>query len=73
MAVYKDDDGNVSKFSALCPHMKGVVCWNAAERSFDCPVHASRFSKEGICVMGPAKGNLEKVDGPDRTIKGAVA
>ncbi|KAF4468073.1 hypothetical protein FALBO_5048 [Fusarium albosuccineum] len=61
-AVYKDEDGNVKKFSALCPHMKGVVCWNATENSFDCPVHGSRFSSEGICVMGPAKGNLEPMD-----------
>ena len=27
-AIYKDDEGKVHKFSALCPHMKGVVCWN---------------------------------------------
>jgi hypothetical protein len=27
-AIYKDDAGNVHKFSALCPHLKGVVCWN---------------------------------------------
>ncbi|KAJ9628492.1 hypothetical protein H2203_002391 [Taxawa tesnikishii (nom. ined.)] len=26
------------------------------------PVHGSRFSKEGICVIGPAKGNLEPKD-----------
>lgn len=62
LAVYKDDEGKVHKYSALCPHMKGVVCWNAVERSFDCPVHGSRFSKDGICVIGPAKGNLEPAD-----------
>ena len=50
------------KFSALCPHMKGVVCWNSAEKSWDCPVHGSRFSKEGICVNGPAKMNLSPED-----------
>jgi len=62
MAVYKDDSGKVHKFSAICPHLKGVVCWNAAEKSFDCPVHGSRFSKEGICVDGPAKANLSPFD-----------
>lgn len=62
MAVYKDDNGNVTKFSALCPHLKGVVCWNSAEKSFDCPVHGSRFSKEGVCVIGPAKANLAPAD-----------
>ncbi|KAH0121885.1 FAD dependent oxidoreductase, partial [Aureobasidium melanogenum] len=58
IAVYKTESGEVRKMSALCPHMKGVVCWNHAEASWDCPVHASRFSSDGVCVMGPAKGNL---------------
>lgn len=62
LAIYKDDAGKVHTFSALCPHMKGVVCWNKLEKSWDCPVHASRFSKDGICVMGPSKGNLEPED-----------
>src|ERR1700761_6999922 len=36
IAVYKDDEGNVHKLSAFCPHMKGVVCWNTMEKSWDC-------------------------------------
>ncbi|KAI4251305.1 MAG: hypothetical protein LQ352_004922, partial [Teloschistes flavicans] len=47
IAVYKDEDGKVSKLSALCPHLKGVVCWNRVEKSWDCPVHGSRFGKDG--------------------------
>ncbi|KAK5174512.1 uncharacterized protein LTR77_001592 [Saxophila tyrrhenica] len=62
VAVYKDDEGGVHKFSALCPHMKGVICWNGVEKSWDCPVHGSRFSKDGVCVMGPAKGHLNPAD-----------
>ncbi|KAL8825391.1 MAG: hypothetical protein Q9170_007805 [Blastenia crenularia] len=62
MAVYKDDEGKLYKFSALCPHMKGVVCWNKDEKSWDCPVHGSRFGKDGVGVMGPAKGNLPPAD-----------
>lgn len=62
VAVYKDENGNVKQFSALCPHLKGVVCWNHVEKSFDCPVHGSRFSKEGICVSGPAKAGLAPAD-----------
>lgn len=62
IAVYKSEDGKVNKLNALCPHMKGVLCWNSLEKSWDCPIHASRFSKEGICVMGPAKGNLQPFD-----------
>jgi Rieske Fe-S protein len=62
IAVYKDENGKVEKFSGLCPHLKGVLCWNGTEKSFDCPVHGSRFSKDGICVMGPAKANLPPID-----------
>lgn len=58
IAVYKDESGNVTKLSALCPHLKGVVCWNQAEKSFDCPIHGSRFSPQGVCVDGPSKTNL---------------
>ncbi|USW55904.1 Putative FAD dependent oxidoreductase, rieske [2Fe-2S] iron-sulfur domain, yhfW Rieske [Septoria linicola] len=62
LAVYKEDDGTVHKFSALCPHMHGVVCWNRTEKSWDCPIHGSRFSKDGINVMGPAKANMAPAD-----------
>ncbi|KAJ5544956.1 hypothetical protein N7535_006657 [Penicillium sp. DV-2018c] len=61
IAVYKDENGRVHKRSALCPHMKGVVCWNNTEKSWDCPVHGSRFGKDGVCIDGPAKGNLQPV------------
>ena len=69
IAIYKDDGGNVHKFSALCPHMKGVVCWNDSEKSWDCPVHASRFSKDGIQIMGPAKVGLGPVDDSGQAIQ----
>ncbi|KAL2167201.1 hypothetical protein VTG60DRAFT_1613 [Thermothelomyces hinnuleus] len=62
LAVYKDEEGKTHKYSALCPHMKGVVCWNDVENSFDCPVHGSRFSKDGICIIGPATANLAPAD-----------
>lgn len=62
VAVYRDDQGKVSTFSALCPHLKGVVCWNAVEESWDCPVHGSRFAKDGVQVFGPAKAGLGPVD-----------
>lgn len=72
-AIYKDDQGKTHKFSALCPHMKGVVCWNGMEKSWDCPVHGSRFSKDGVCVMGPAKGNLGPSDDSGQQLQGKTA
>lgn len=63
LAVYKDGEGNVTTFSAICPHMHGVVAWNATEKSWDCPVHGSRFDGlTGKCVMGPAIHGLKPED-----------
>jgi glycine/D-amino acid oxidase-like deaminating enzyme/nitrite reductase/ring-hydroxylating ferredoxin subunit len=59
IAIFKDENGQVTKMSALCPHMHGVVCWNPVEKSWDCPVHGSRFGEKGLCVQGPAKANLD--------------
>lgn len=60
VAVYKDDGGEVHKMTAICPHLHGIVAWNSAEKSFDCPIHGSRFSCKGELLIGPAKGGLEK-------------
>lgn len=62
MAVYKDDDRQVHRYSAVCPHMQGIVRWNKTEGSWDCPVHGSRFSCDGVCVEAPAKSNLAPLD-----------
>ncbi|MCJ1384046.1 hypothetical protein MMC17_007162 [Xylographa soralifera] len=62
LAVYKDDQGKVHQFSALCPHLQGVVCWNKTEKSWDCPIHGSRFSKDGVQIMGPSKAGLSPAD-----------
>ncbi len=44
--------------SAVCSHLGGVVTWNNAERSWDCPLHGSRFSADGSLLEGPATSDL---------------
>ncbi|MCJ1479188.1 hypothetical protein MMC13_007872 [Lambiella insularis] len=61
-AVYKDKDGKVHRMSAVCPHLKGIVCWNNDEKSWDCPIHGSRFSPEGLQVCNPSKRGLQPFD-----------
>ena len=61
-AVSCNEQGVVRKCSAVCPHLGGIVAWNAAEKSFDCPMHGSRFDREGTVVNGPANSNLKQVD-----------
>jgi glycine/D-amino acid oxidase-like deaminating enzyme/nitrite reductase/ring-hydroxylating ferredoxin subunit len=61
LAVYKDEENKVHAFSAVCPHMGCMVQWNGEEKSFDCPCHGSRFTKEGIVINGPATLGLERI------------
>jgi glycine/D-amino acid oxidase-like deaminating enzyme/nitrite reductase/ring-hydroxylating ferredoxin subunit len=53
-AAYRDDDGVLHAVSARCTHLGCVVGWNAAERSWDCPCHGSRFGVDGEVLQGPA-------------------
>ncbi|PWY67121.1 gamma-glutamylputrescine oxidoreductase [Aspergillus sclerotioniger CBS 115572] len=62
VAVYKDEEGNAHRFSAVCPHSRAVLNWNQTEKSWDCPVHGSRFSCDGVCVQGPSKSNLTPIN-----------
>jgi glycine/D-amino acid oxidase-like deaminating enzyme/nitrite reductase/ring-hydroxylating ferredoxin subunit len=61
-AVYRDENNQIHAFSAVCPHMKGIVQWNATEKTFDCPVHGSRFTIEGKVVNGPAESDLRELE-----------
>jgi glycine/D-amino acid oxidase-like deaminating enzyme/nitrite reductase/ring-hydroxylating ferredoxin subunit len=54
-------DGVVCRLSAHCAHLGGIVRWNDAEQSWDCPLHGSRFSAEGKLLEGPATHNLLKL------------
>lgn len=58
IAVYRDDEGFLHEFSAACPHLKGQLHWNSSEKTWDCPVHGSRFNAIGEVLNGPAYGNL---------------
>lgn len=58
IAVYRDDEGNLHQCSAVCPHLGGIVAWNAVEHSWDCPCHGSRFDAFGKVVNGPAASDL---------------
>ncbi|GAT73704.1 glycine/D-amino acid oxidase, deaminating [Microbacterium sp. HM58-2] len=51
-------DGRVCAVSAVCTHLGGIVRWNSAERTWDCPLHGSRFAPDGKVLEGPAQRNL---------------
>ncbi len=48
----------------VCTHLGGLLHWNDAERSWDCPLHGSRFAPDGSVLEGPASRPLS-ADGRD--------
>jgi glycine/D-amino acid oxidase-like deaminating enzyme/nitrite reductase/ring-hydroxylating ferredoxin subunit len=62
VAVYRDENGELHKVSAVCTHLGCIVTWNNAERTWDCPCHGSRFDFEGKVIQGPAVKDLEPKD-----------
>ncbi|RDI67794.1 FAD-dependent oxidoreductase [Nocardia pseudobrasiliensis] len=56
-------DGHTRRVSAVCPHLGGVVAWNDAECSWDCPLHGSRFAPDGRVLEGPATRALTPAPG----------
>lgn len=62
VAGYRDEHGELHKVSAVCTHLKCIVTWNGAERSWDCPCHGSRFDVDGKVLQGPAVKDLDRVD-----------
>lgn len=52
--------GRTCAVSGVCTHLGGALRWNDAERSWDCPLHGSRFAPDGTLLEGPAVRDLER-------------
>jgi glycine/D-amino acid oxidase-like deaminating enzyme/nitrite reductase/ring-hydroxylating ferredoxin subunit len=58
--VYRDEQGGVHAVSLRCTHLGCLLRFNAAERSWDCPCHGSRFDVDGEVLEGPATRPLDR-------------
>ena len=62
VAAYRDEEGTITLRSSICTHLGCEVAWNAAERTWDCPCHGSRFRPTGEVIAGPAESPLGDVE-----------
>jgi nitrite reductase/ring-hydroxylating ferredoxin subunit len=65
VAVSRDEQGGLHAVSARCTHLGCIVSWNAAERTWDCPCHGSRFESGGEVIQGPATRRLPPASPPN--------
>lgn len=49
--------GLLTPTAPRCPHMGCALKYNAAEHSWDCPCHGSRFGEDGSLIDNPAAGD----------------
>jgi glycine/D-amino acid oxidase-like deaminating enzyme/nitrite reductase/ring-hydroxylating ferredoxin subunit len=68
LAVYRSPSGHLHVLSPVCPHAGGIVQWNSAACTWDCPLHGSRFLPNGTLLATPASHGL--VPRPDPVIGG---
>ena len=49
----------LTPFTRRCPHLGCALKWNAAEHTWDCPCHGSRFTRDGKLIDNPATKDLK--------------
>jgi glycine/D-amino acid oxidase-like deaminating enzyme/nitrite reductase/ring-hydroxylating ferredoxin subunit len=62
VAAHRDARGQLKTVSPICTHLGCIVHWNAADSTWDCPCHGSRFEPTGRVIAGPAESPLEPID-----------
>ncbi|WP_307659221.1 Rieske 2Fe-2S domain-containing protein [Streptomyces sp. V1I1] len=55
-AVYRDEQGHASVFSARCSHLGCLMQFNDAERIWECPCHGSRLRRTARSCTGLPSG-----------------
>lgn len=63
-AVYvtKDQQGQLSVLSSVCPHLGCTVPWNKEKKQFVCPCHGGTFTADGTRVGGPSLRGMDSLE-----------
>lgn len=62
VAVYHSPDGVKHFLSPVCTHLRCIVSWNDAEKSWDCPCHGGRYDATGKVLNGPPVEDLPHLE-----------
>jgi menaquinol-cytochrome c reductase iron-sulfur subunit len=63
-AVYvtKDNQGQLTVLSSVCPHLGCTVPWNKDKKAFVCPCHGGMYAPDGARVAGPALRGMDTLE-----------
>jgi Rieske Fe-S protein len=61
VGAYRTPDGDLHVVGSACTHLGCRLQWNAAETSWDCSCHGSRFDTDGTILTGPATKPLPQM------------
>lgn len=56
--VYRDEQDELYIVDIVCPHLGCTCTFNEADKTWDCPCHASRYSYTGEIIKGPSTHKL---------------
>jgi nitrite reductase/ring-hydroxylating ferredoxin subunit len=65
-----DGTPTLTAFSATCPHLGCAVEFNTGENRFECPCHASAFTRDGAKEFGPSLRGLDPLPTKTETTDG---
>jgi cytochrome b6-f complex iron-sulfur subunit len=60
--IIRSSDAVYIALSKVCTHQQNTVIYNSGTNELVCPLHGSKFTKEGTVISGQASSPLKKYD-----------